>query len=66
MQQQIHPDRPGADLQLHRYRIWHPNMCDTGDVPCGSEWWICWSHVGSQCGRPVVVPILPENDREGG
>lgn len=37
---QVHPDKPGADLQQHRYGIWHPNTCDTSDLPCGSEWWV--------------------------
>lgn len=63
---QVRPDKPGADLQLHRHRMWHPNMRDTSDVRCGSGWWVCRSCVGSECGRTVVVPVLPENDREGG
>lgn len=62
---QVHPDKPGADLLLHRARKWQPNVCDTSDVPCGSGWWVWRSCVGSECGRTVVVPILPEHDGEG-
>lgn len=61
----MHPDGPGAELRQPRDRTWHPNSV-TSDLHCGSEWWICCSRVGSQCGRPVVVPILPENDRKAG
>lgn len=32
---QVHPDRPLADLQLKRHRIWRPNVCDTsGPLSC--------------------------------
>lgn len=59
-------DASGADSQLHGHRTRPPNMCDTSDGPRRAEWWICWSRVGSRRGRPVVVPILPGNDRERG
>lgn len=44
---------------MSSWYMWH-------QWPCGYECCICWSGVGSPCGKPVVVPVLPENDRQAG